>query len=438
MLAFYSVLDPAPPSLLRKLTSPHAQTNANIRVPQAFRDLVDECLQKDPEQRPTAAALLGHRFFRMARDAAFLREHFLDGLSAQQQQQEAPPGSSAGRPAPGPSAAVAAAAPAPEPDLARQAGASPQLPRSQEQQPQQGGGGGAWAAGGAGRAGSGLLSGPSMSGPARLGSAWLFPAPVLTRPPRLSAHSQDGTEAAGGSASCTSAAQPGLDAQATAATLTAPVAGSSCGSSSSQLTPCNSSSGSMLEAELQPFLLQQAAQLRARSGLGAGLAELGPSSSQGLRMGSATGRQYGMPMSTPVLESHLEGDGAEEEGVNSGCHAQAEQQRGDVCLAASSEPADQDAAAVDGIVRVARTGSQQQEDEQEACKSCCRAANLEAPGAATQATSPSLRESLSSLLSHLKGRLLSPKNSAGRGVLAAAAADACAATPEAPPAAATS
>lgn len=410
-------------------------------MPQAFRDLVEECLQKDPEQRPTAAALLGHRFFRMARDAAFLREHFLDGLSAKQQP-EAPPGS-VGRPA-GPSAAVAAA-PAPAPGLAQQAGTSPQLPPHQEQQQQGGGGGGAWAAGGAGRAGSGLLSGPTMSGPARLSSAWLFPAPpVLTSAPRLSAHSQDSTEAGpatelplpgGGSASCTSAAQPGLDTQATVPALTAPAG------SSSQPTP-GSSSGSTLEAHLQPFLLQQTVQLRVRSGLGAGLAELGPSS-LGLRMGSAsTARQYGMPISTPVLESHLEDDGAEEEGVSAGCHpcslgdAQAEQQqRGDVCLAAAAEPAD--AAAVDGVVRIARTGSQQQEgDEQEVRKSCCRA-KLEVSGAPTQAA-PSLRESLSSLLSDLKGRLLSPKNSAGRGELAAAAADACAATPGAPPAAATS
>jgi hypothetical protein len=165
-----------------------------------------------------------------------------------------------------------------------------------------------------------------------------------------------------------------------------------------------------------------------------------------MRMGSATGRQqYGMQMSAPVLESHPEDDGAEEEGVSAGCHAggsgvvtvaqepdQAEQQHGDACLDAGVEPADAAADAVDGVVRVALPGSQQQGDEQEARKCCCRD---KVSGGSGQSAA-SFKESLSTLLSDLKERLLSPKNSAGRGVLAAAAADACAATPEAPPAAA--
>lgn len=45
---------------------------------QALHELVDLCLQKNPDDRPSAATLLKHRFFKaMARDSDFLAQHFL-------------------------------------------------------------------------------------------------------------------------------------------------------------------------------------------------------------------------------------------------------------------------------------------------------------------------------------------------------------------------
>jgi hypothetical protein len=52
-------------------------------IQQCFKDVVDACLCKDPSQRPSAAELLNFRFFRMAREADFLVEHFLAGLEVQ-------------------------------------------------------------------------------------------------------------------------------------------------------------------------------------------------------------------------------------------------------------------------------------------------------------------------------------------------------------------
>jgi serine/threonine protein kinase len=45
-----------------------------------FLDLVSRCLHKDPDRRPSAKQLLKHRYFKKARDAAYLREHLLDHL----------------------------------------------------------------------------------------------------------------------------------------------------------------------------------------------------------------------------------------------------------------------------------------------------------------------------------------------------------------------
>lgn len=43
-----------------------------------MKDLVARCLQKDPRVRPTAAQLLEHKFFKIARDEEFLARRLLD------------------------------------------------------------------------------------------------------------------------------------------------------------------------------------------------------------------------------------------------------------------------------------------------------------------------------------------------------------------------
>ncbi|KAG2486536.1 hypothetical protein HYH03_014837 [Edaphochlamys debaryana] len=45
----------------------------------AMREVVALCLQKDPSQRPSARALLEHRFFRGGRDRAYVAKHLLAG-----------------------------------------------------------------------------------------------------------------------------------------------------------------------------------------------------------------------------------------------------------------------------------------------------------------------------------------------------------------------
>lgn len=42
--------------------------------------MVAMCLQKDPSRRPTARALLEHRFFRHAKESAHIKKHLLEGL----------------------------------------------------------------------------------------------------------------------------------------------------------------------------------------------------------------------------------------------------------------------------------------------------------------------------------------------------------------------
>jgi hypothetical protein len=170
--------------------------------------------------RPTASALLSHRFFRMARDPAFLHEHFLAGLT-QQEPLPVGPGQH-NRP------------------LGRAGAAGP---ASAQQGP--------WA-------GNGLLSGPSSSGPIRLASAWLFP-PVVPGA-RLSGHSNGHAGDAG--------QLPGSQAGEL---------GPGQGSDSATCTPAGADtntagSSSALEQQLQPFLQQQAA-LRGCPALGLGLAQ---------------------------------------------------------------------------------------------------------------------------------------------------------------------
>lgn len=46
----------------------------------AMRDIVAKCLMKAPSERPTAAQLLEHKFFKTAHDAHYLHRHVLEGL----------------------------------------------------------------------------------------------------------------------------------------------------------------------------------------------------------------------------------------------------------------------------------------------------------------------------------------------------------------------
>jgi serine/threonine-protein kinase OSR1/STK39 len=54
--------------------------DAKRHFSKAMRDIVAKCLVKDPTQRPTAAQLLDHKFFKTAHDAAYLQRHVLENL----------------------------------------------------------------------------------------------------------------------------------------------------------------------------------------------------------------------------------------------------------------------------------------------------------------------------------------------------------------------
>lgn len=115
---------------------------------QALRELVDLCLHKDPDARPSASALLKHRFFKiMARDPEFLVSHFLRNVRPITPDPEAA------------EAAPAAALATPTADTpAAAVGAGNKLPPA------------------AGSMGSFMSAG----GPNRLKSTWYFPAELPT------------------------------------------------------------------------------------------------------------------------------------------------------------------------------------------------------------------------------------------------------------------
>jgi hypothetical protein len=65
----------------------HARRPSPLPVPprmrlacRAMREVVALCLQKEPEKRPTSRALLEHRFFKQAKDRAWVQKHLLAGL----------------------------------------------------------------------------------------------------------------------------------------------------------------------------------------------------------------------------------------------------------------------------------------------------------------------------------------------------------------------
>ncbi|KXS09215.1 kinase-like protein [Gonapodya prolifera JEL478] len=63
------------------------------RYTRLFKDLVDQCLIRDPAKRPTAEKLLQHAFFKSARKAQYLREKVLVGLPPIERRQQARSGS---------------------------------------------------------------------------------------------------------------------------------------------------------------------------------------------------------------------------------------------------------------------------------------------------------------------------------------------------------
>lgn len=56
------------------------QTDSKKHFSKAMRDIVTKCLVKNPKERPTAAQLLEHKFFKTAHDAHYLQRHVLEGL----------------------------------------------------------------------------------------------------------------------------------------------------------------------------------------------------------------------------------------------------------------------------------------------------------------------------------------------------------------------
>jgi hypothetical protein len=252
----------------------------------------------------------------MARDPDFLHEHFLAGLT----QQELPPLCPGQHHRPLDCSGDAAGGPAP----------AQQGPWAGPQQHQPS----TCAAGIAGRAGSGLLSGPSSSGPTPLASAWLFP-PVVPGA-RLLGHSDGHVGDAGllgGSQACKLGVTPG---QGSISAAPAGADTSTAGSSSS------------LEQQLQQFSQQQAA-LRVLSGFGAGPV--------GLRMSSTLAYNAGLP--GPMLEAHLEVDGAEEETVSSHSNAVANSSAQEEAFAAVEQQGGADQAAATGTGGISAVAAQE-------------------------------------------------------------------------------
>lgn len=293
---------------------------------------MEECLQKDPDKRPTASALLKSRFFRMSRrDPAFLMQHFLLRDGSQQQQQ--PVAGSPGHWSPnalGVPQAQQVAGPAAESTF--------QLGRLQvkQQVPQHG----RAAAAGVLRVASGFLSGNSSSGPSRLTSSWLFPPSSAVPSYCLSStgtqqvqeeqqHSEAHTavqpppkSVSSASAMSSRAASVGRAASGTLSCSAAPslastLSGSLKGAAAALRQVGSLGSAGSLEQQLQPFIAQQAALRTASARTPSSV--MGPNSATsqaGLSRAMEEMLLTSTCMSTGPLEAHLEledGDEAEEQ-----------------------------------------------------------------------------------------------------------------------------
>lgn len=68
--------------ILSIINGPPPQLSQSRTWDKAFRDFVEDCLQKDPSKRPTIDQIfLKHKkFFAKARNAQYLKEHFIMDL----------------------------------------------------------------------------------------------------------------------------------------------------------------------------------------------------------------------------------------------------------------------------------------------------------------------------------------------------------------------
>jgi len=71
-----SILNQPPPTLV----DPKINTKENKQFSANIREFVKLCLQKAPNKRPTAPQLMRHKFLKIAKDSAFLKESFLQEL----------------------------------------------------------------------------------------------------------------------------------------------------------------------------------------------------------------------------------------------------------------------------------------------------------------------------------------------------------------------
>ncbi|GIL99125.1 hypothetical protein Vretimale_4388 [Volvox reticuliferus] len=60
--------------------APTLEDKGQKHFPKALKDLVTRCLQKEKDKRPSAAQLLEHKFFKIAKDAKYLKDNLVGGL----------------------------------------------------------------------------------------------------------------------------------------------------------------------------------------------------------------------------------------------------------------------------------------------------------------------------------------------------------------------
>lgn len=60
---------------------PRLEDNAHVKFSKLFKEMVEQCLQRDPKLRPDSAALLKHKFFaKVKSDPQFILDHLITGV----------------------------------------------------------------------------------------------------------------------------------------------------------------------------------------------------------------------------------------------------------------------------------------------------------------------------------------------------------------------